>query len=318
MSGRSEHRLEGLEPDNLLAFLALLGLLRALETARPNWAPRAYWDVERQPVRPVLVLREEAGDDTLAAAANEGVLALANGYRFDRDDLNYPREKAVALLDNPPEGMDEAVLGALISDGALREDKSVWPTPFCFLFGQGHQHFLSRLGDVPRGRLPSRLASRKNVPDLNDPALIARTLLQPWTREELTDGFRWDPVEDRRYALRADDPSGDPAGMQHGANRLAAIGLSCLPGAAVRRRSETRFLNAGTRYGAGSLIEFGWPLWAASARLAGVCGLLAHPRVQGATAMTEEVRALGVTQLYRARRISVGKFFNVERAERVA
>ena len=28
-------RLEGLEADNLLAFLALLGLLRALEAARP-------------------------------------------------------------------------------------------------------------------------------------------------------------------------------------------------------------------------------------------------------------------------------------------
>jgi hypothetical protein len=38
------HRLQGLEPDNMLAFLALLGLLRALEQARPNWhrglAPR--------------------------------------------------------------------------------------------------------------------------------------------------------------------------------------------------------------------------------------------------------------------------------------
>ena len=42
---RCDHRLNGLEPDNLLAFLALLGLLRALETARPKWRPRARWDV---------------------------------------------------------------------------------------------------------------------------------------------------------------------------------------------------------------------------------------------------------------------------------
>ena len=84
----SEHRLVGLEPDNLLAFLALLGLLRALETARPAWAPRAYWDVARQPLRPVLVLREAVGEDAVAAAANEGILALAAGYRFDRDEAN--------------------------------------------------------------------------------------------------------------------------------------------------------------------------------------------------------------------------------------
>ena len=31
MSAAERHRLVGLEPDNLLAFLALLGLLRALE-----------------------------------------------------------------------------------------------------------------------------------------------------------------------------------------------------------------------------------------------------------------------------------------------
>jgi CRISPR-associated endonuclease/helicase Cas3 len=54
------HRLEGLEPDNLLAFLALLGLMRTLETARPHWQPRAAWDVECPPLRPVLSLMEEA------------------------------------------------------------------------------------------------------------------------------------------------------------------------------------------------------------------------------------------------------------------
>ena len=35
MTDGSMYRLAGLEPDNLLAFLALLGLLRSLEEARP-------------------------------------------------------------------------------------------------------------------------------------------------------------------------------------------------------------------------------------------------------------------------------------------
>ena len=43
MSEVLAHRLDGLEPDNLLAFLALLGLLRALDAARPDWRARAYW-----------------------------------------------------------------------------------------------------------------------------------------------------------------------------------------------------------------------------------------------------------------------------------
>jgi len=57
---RWTHRLEGLEPDNFLAFMALLGLLRALETARPDWCPRAAWDLERAPWRPILSLRVDA------------------------------------------------------------------------------------------------------------------------------------------------------------------------------------------------------------------------------------------------------------------
>lgn len=71
-----EHRLDGLEPDNLLAFMALIGLLRALETARPGWRPRAFWDVENHPWRPVLTLAEPQTQKTVAEAAAEGVKAF--------------------------------------------------------------------------------------------------------------------------------------------------------------------------------------------------------------------------------------------------
>ena len=46
MTERLTYRLNGLEPDNLLAFLALLGLLRTLEHARPTWRTRVAWTVE--------------------------------------------------------------------------------------------------------------------------------------------------------------------------------------------------------------------------------------------------------------------------------
>ena len=35
MTADMQHRMHGLEPDNLLAFLALLGTLRALDTSKP-------------------------------------------------------------------------------------------------------------------------------------------------------------------------------------------------------------------------------------------------------------------------------------------
>ena len=43
------HRLDGLEPGNLLAFLALLGLLRAIEEAARAWLPMVAWFVDEPP-----------------------------------------------------------------------------------------------------------------------------------------------------------------------------------------------------------------------------------------------------------------------------
>jgi hypothetical protein len=317
MSDTTSHCLAGLEPDNLLAFLALLGLLRSLDAARPDWRVRARWDVIRPPLRPILELAIAQNDEEIAAAAAEGATGLADVHRFNRNDLNYQAQEARALLEKEENPRSVELLNALMSDGAIRDDASIWPTPLCFLFGQGHQHFLSRLADIPAGRLPTRLAKARRPPDLNAPSFIAQALFSPWTRSDPTDGFRWDPAEDRRYALRASDPSGDPARMQHGANRLAAVGLPVLLGTVVRRRNETRFLNTMTNYSQDGAIQITWPIWTVSARLHGVRALLAHPAL---TSGAEEIGTLapqGVAFAFRARRISVGKFFNVTPAERL-
>jgi hypothetical protein len=315
MTDAAEHCLSGLEPDNLLAFLALLGLLRALDTARPEWQARAFWDDRIMPLRPVLVLKTPVPEDAIAAAAAEGTGGLARSYRFDRKDLNYPRDEARRILAADADATTVALMDALMSDGALRNDESIWPTPFCFLFGQGHQHFLSRLRDVPMGQVPLRLAKSRKSLDLNAPHFIAETLFAPWTRTDLTDGFRWDPIEDRRYALRASDPSTDQAGTQHGANRLAALGLGVIPGTVVRRREGMRFLNAGTRYSSDNGIAFTWPIWMAPARLSGILALLLHPGLAEEKLKLEHLASLGIQHAFRARRISVGKFYNVTRAD---
>lgn len=319
MNATGQHRLVGLEPDNLLAFLALLGLLRALDTARPDWRARAFWDVAARPLRPVLVLIGAETEEAVAVGAAEGIARLAEVHQFGRDDLNYPADAARGLLLAAEAPRRAELLDALMSDGATRDDadRSVWPTPLCFLFGQGHQHFLSRLADIPTGRPPAKLAKMRRPPDLAAPGYIASALFAAWTRSDPTDGLRWDPAEDRRYALRANDPSGDPAGMQHGANRLAAVGLPVMPGTVVRRRSELRFLNVATSYGDDGGIRVTWPIWTVPARLAGIRALLAHPALAGDAAAVGRLAPCGVAFAFRARRISVGKFFNAAPAERV-
>src|SRR5579872_3332501 len=99
--GRVEHRLTGLEPDNLLAFLALLGLLRSIEAADRDHRetlklrPRACWDTEIAPLRPVLLLARPIESEEIPLIANEGLSTLASAHRFGgRKDLNYSRTEA--------------------------------------------------------------------------------------------------------------------------------------------------------------------------------------------------------------------------------
>ena len=73
MTTRMLFRLEGLEPDNLLALMTLLGLLRALEEARPDWFARVLWTVDEPPVRPALCLTESLTEDGVIEGAIKGM-----------------------------------------------------------------------------------------------------------------------------------------------------------------------------------------------------------------------------------------------------
>ena len=290
------HRLTGLEPDNLLAFMALIGLLRALETARPAWRPRAFWDVETDPWRPILTLAEPLTEAKISDAAADGVRALARHHAAtgDQADLKLSLGDFDALHE-AADAQGRCVLDALCCHGATRDDGTLWPTPFAFMFGQGHQHFLTRFRKIPA--------------DESTSDVIATALFAPWARNDRTDGFRWDPAEDRRYALRALNPSTDKATTQHGANVLAAICLPLLPVTPIRRRGKTQVLTPMTRYGTRGQIEFTWPLWTRRASLAAILALLRHPEL--AKESPEAANLPQTAALMLARRISVGKYFNV-------
>jgi hypothetical protein len=158
------HRLHGLEPDNLLAFLALLGLLRAIETSRPDWRPRAAWDIDQPPLRPWLLTAEPATPEAISQAAAKGAIRLAESYEFSPEDshavsqkdLDYTPVYARELLSKAvaEEKRECADLWAALMCDLAAKGGHVEPTPLCLLFGQGHQHFLDRLTIVPRTAAP--------------------------------------------------------------------------------------------------------------------------------------------------------------------
>lgn len=304
MTKRVTHRLEGLEPDNFLAFMALLGLLRALETARPQWRPRIFWEIEHQPWRPVLTLASDASQDEIADAAAEGVASLASAHDFKgRNSIDFSREEAAQLLSD--ENKDRrALFACLVSTAAYKDDGAPLPTPYCLMFGQGHQHFLDRFAKVPSEPSPPPRGRGKKAEGVSPAEAIRESIFAPWNRIDPTDSFRWDPEEANRYALRAKNPSSDAEAKttQHGANRLAAIALPLLPTAAVARRGAVKLLAVGARYSEDGSICISWPIWRS---LTGLAGVLALMRAGLGSA---SLRPPDVVAFMRAERASLGKF----------
>jgi len=145
------HLLTGLEPDNLLAFLALVGFHRCLAHARPQWSPRVYWG--GVPMRPTMILAHEVERPELLDTAAKAASELAEVHSFGRPNLDYSAQEAREEFKHAGSNrMRLDLLSALMSDAAVREDR-IRATPFCAMFGQGHQNFLDRLGSVPKATL---------------------------------------------------------------------------------------------------------------------------------------------------------------------
>ncbi len=307
--------LRGLEANNLLAFMALLGLLRALDQVRPDWHPRVRWT--GRPWTAELLLDAAVTEDDIATAADEGVLAIAGAYRLVPEASNQavPRDVKFSadayrtiVRDQRATVTGAALVSVLSAEHPLRKkDGTVMPSPLVLLFGQGHQHFLDRLIGVPRLPAPSVKPKRGEKPPKVPPtgsSKMVEALFAPWSRVDETDSFRWDPADDQRYALRFGNPSKSGAARTtHGANRLAAVGLLSFPCVAGEYVLEAvgSLRTEGTRH-------YLWPIWTEPLALPGIETLLARDL---AAMESSERSAYGIAQVMRSRRVSNGKFMNV-------
>ena len=320
MTACRTHRLDGLEYDNLLAFMALLGLLRAVEEARPRWHARVGWTVDEPPVRPVLRGPERMDQEALVHAAAEGLDTLAQRHRFGGfKDLAIAPEDAANRLRGAAENAYRDryaadLWAALVSDAAVsRNGKKAEPTPLCLMFGSGHQRFLERLASVPQRKVPpDRGKGRQKIP-VSETDCLREALFAPWERPDATWSFRWDPNEDVRYALRARNPSDAKDTTQHGANRLAAVGLSVLTVAPRWRYRDVRLTVLGGSREADGGFVFRWPIWRIPISLAAIRALLGHPGLESYAGRA----ALDIVEIRQARQVSAGRYKNFTRAQAV-
>ena len=206
---------------------------------------------------------------------------------------------------------------ALVSDAAIASDgKKVERTLLCLL-GTGQTNFLKTFKSVPLRRTPPRRGPGKV--QVSEHECLYEALFKAWERPDSTDSqdktsaFRWDPHEDVRHALRWRAPTDDKEPTQHGANRLAAVGLSAVTVLPRQRQGRARLAILGGGRDSDGEHTFGWPIWREPIGLDSIRALLSHPHLDRA----ETRAALGIVERRRTRRISIGKYMNFTRAEPV-
>lgn len=163
-------------------------------------------------------------------------------------------------------------------------------TPFALISGSGHQHFLGTAGDLMVACAADHFRSG---------------LLGSWVARDDGSSFRWDPGDDRRYALLADDPtaSGNKPKTIWAANRLAFEALRLFP----CMRGRTGASTVGWRSDGESEV-WRWPLWACHLSPAVISSILASRDIwRDEPASLHRLRSRGVFAVFQTRRIAVGK-----------
>lgn len=292
--------LQGLDGSNPLAFLAALGTLRTLTLALPKETVKMSWEEHNGAWRP-RVWCSLAGDGDAMISALRDALSGAQGRASFAigDNLNLPAsefrshllksvENAGALTD-PAARIDADFLAAFGSEVVVNKDGTMQDTALRTMSGAGHQHFL---------KFCRELVSK------TDAGHLRRSLFFTWDYADEGRGLnlRWDPLDDRRYALRWEDPSGDPVMTMRGANRLAIEALPLLATMPTTTGLVTTAVQGSGRRG----TVFSWPIWFPAIDLHVVRSLLG----QLGSLDTSARAARGIAAMYSSARITTGKFRN--------
>ena len=290
--------LTGLDGGHPLAFLAAIGTLRIATLVWPESTPALRWIKASGAWRPVLAVAGVTDQEALLAGLHgqlkkmEGHPAFAVG-----DNLNFThaefRTFAVAAQEQiESDPFLAAFLGAFACEAVLEgQGELLADTAFRTMRGAGHQHFVKTMRELVVSTTVDHLAA---------------SLFNPWCYAESGLSLRLDPEDDRRYALRWKEPSGDPSRTERGANRLAIEALPLFSVQPVGRRLQTTGFV--TRLRLGTFLT--WPIWESMLPLDVIRSLLALSSLQQDKPSRQELAARGIVEIYRCQRISLGKFRN--------
>ncbi len=294
--------LTGLDGANPLAFLAALGALRGLTLAWPERWVRLSW-VARDVWRPRLhvdggsLTEEEALDGLqhfIEMRPGHEALEIGDNLKVQAEKSRGHALAAVDAASASPETWAEAdFLASFGCDAVTDKSDFIQDTALRTLSGAGHQHFLKTMRQLAENTTRDGLR---------------RCLFGPWMRPDRRLSLRWDPEDDRRYALQWRNPtaSGEEPRTECGANRLAFEALPLFPVAPVGRSLRTTGFSGSSSQN----TRWTWPVWDPPADLDTVRSMLALRQLQDSAPDRNELAAMGVREVFRSRRLTIGKYRN--------
>lgn len=292
--------LTGLRADNPLAFLAALGTLRVLTLAEPDDPPRMGWTMHGGAWRPVLAWSRTGDPDTLVTELARALTRKGGRAAFDFADDTCTKPDIFRTF------VQQAACDATLSDRRmadfaaafgcevfLDDQGRVCDTALRTMSGAGNQHFL---------------AFMRTLCENTEETHLREALFGPWRYQDPPPSMRWDPVDDRRYALRWRNPSREKITTVRGANRLAIEALPLFVVVPDIGGVETVAFDRKT---------WTWPVWEPYIPLEPVASLLAmvHSNAFGGERVKREER--GIVAMFSAERVSVGKYRNFSPARAV-
>ena len=290
--------LNGLDGSNPLGFLAAIGTLRIASEANSSAGYRVSWKVRGGCWSPVLFGDTVLTADSLIELLMPALTGIKDAFSFD-DDLKIHCEefrKVAQSAYNAANLTDRHYADFIAAFGCdslpiSAKDSHIQDTALRTMSGAGHQHFIGSMRELVENTEPDHLHA---------------SLFEPWQYSDPKPSLRWDPLDDRRYALRWKRPSGDPVRTMRGANRLAVEALPLFPTAPRGRHLHT----TGFSQRRGEGVLFSWPIWEGALSIEVVRSLLSLAELQKPSPDRKSLLALGVVEIYRSQRITEDKFRN--------
>ncbi|MCS6897376.1 MAG: hypothetical protein NZM29_05330, partial [Nitrospira sp.] len=249
-------------------------------------------ETELKPLEEALSQKRQEWLAALKEAVPRPELALGKHLDCTGDEFRQCSKEFLECADHTDrETLD--LLATFGSDACIKEQSDrIEATPFCFITGSGHQYFLDTVRELVGKVTPER---------------VYAALFEPWTYQEKTLSMRWDPVEDRRYALMDRDPTASD-------NEPRTVWMANL----LAYRGLVFFSSAPTSKGLGTTswshlngeLSFTWPLWEAFLGPETIRTLLQAPALCSDKPDKSVLQAIGITTVFRARRIKVGEGAN--------